>query len=209
MKARALAAGATTAIFLMLSAHAAEDPHHPTGDAATPPAAAQQPPAAGTAQTGRGQGMGQGMMGQGMMGQGMMGGQGMMSMMNMMGMMRAGGDDMPGMGMVDRVEGRIAFLQAELKITPAQAANWNLFATALRNTAQRLSGPRMALMGAANQTMAQRLAAQEQWLTARLEGTRALRTAYTSLYASLSDAQKRTADELLTSHMGLMQMRGM
>jgi hypothetical protein len=106
------------------------------------------------------------------------------------------------------VEGRIAFLQAELKITPAQTAAWNAFAAALRSNAQTLAAPRMAMMGA-NQTMAQRLAAQELWLAARLDGTRALRTAFTGLYAVFSDEQKKTADALLASHTGLMQMGGM
>ena len=58
--------------------------------------------------------------------QGMMGGGGMMSMMEnmpmmrMMGMMRQSGEGMGGMAMIDRVEGRIAFLRTELKITEAQ-----------------------------------------------------------------------------------------
>jgi hypothetical protein len=201
---------AALSLSLALAAQAAEDPHHPAGDAgASAPAAATPAPPAGSGQPAMGQGtMGMGMMGgQRMMaGQGMMG-QGMMSMMQMMHRMQMG-DDAPGMGMVDRVEGRIAFLQAELKITPAQTAAWNAFAVALRSNAQRLAGPRMAMMGA-NQTMAQRLEAQERWLSARLEGTRALRTAHTTLYASLSDEQKRVADELLGSHMGMMQMGGM
>lgn len=44
---------------------------------------------------------------------------------------------MPMMGMADHVEGRIAFLKAELKITDAQLPQWNTFADALRSNARR------------------------------------------------------------------------
>src|SRR5262245_63948753 len=64
---------------------------------------------------------------------GMGGQQGMMGMMRMMGMMG------PGMATIDRVEGRIAFLRAELKITEAQAGAWDAFAAALRTNAQKLA----------------------------------------------------------------------
>jgi hypothetical protein len=169
------------------------DPHHPAGDAAAPPAAAQAAPGAGV-QSGP---------------QGMMTGMPMMNMMGMMQMMQMmGGGDAAGMGMIDRVEGRIAFLRTELKITDAQAGAWNAFAAALRTNAQSLAAARrgmMAGMGAGQQvqTLSQRLDAQERWLTARLEGTRALKTVYTGLYGALSDEQKRTADELLAPQMGL------
>jgi len=165
------------------SIQAAEDPHHPAGAAAqTTP----QPPAAGPG-------------GQA----GMMGG---MSMMNMMQMM---GGDAQGMGMIDHIEGRIAFLRTELKITDAQTSVWNAFATALRSNAQNLGAARRGMMGQMGagqpqaQTLTQRLDAQERWLSARLEGTRSLKTAFTGLYGALSDEQKKTADELLAPHMGM------
>lgn len=171
-------------------AQAAEDPHHPAA------AAAQTTPQPPTAPGSGGQpGM-----------QGMMGG---MSMMNMMGMMQMMGSDGPGMGMIDRVEGRIAFLRTELKITDAQAGAWNAFAVAFRTNAQSLGTARGAMMGQMGagqpqaQTLTQRLDAQERWLTARLEGTRAIKTAFTTFYSALSEDQKKTADELLAPHMGM------
>jgi hypothetical protein len=57
----------------------------------------------------------------------------MMHIMQSMGMMSPG---MMGMGMIERVEGRIAFLRAELKITDAQTNAWNAFADALRAKAR-------------------------------------------------------------------------
>ncbi len=174
------------------SLQAAEDPHHPAGAAAqTTP----QPPAAA------GPGGQAGMMGMG--GQGMMGG---MSMMNMMQMM---GGDAQGMGMIDHVEGRIAFLRTELKITDAQTSVWNAFATALRSNAQNLGTARRGMMGQMGagqpqaQTLTQRLDAQERWQTARLDGTRATKSAFTKLNDVLSPDQKKAADESLPPNLGL------
>ena len=185
--------------------------HHP--DQKEPPAAAQPSPSAGPS----------GMMGQGMMGgaQGMMGSRGMMGgnmpMTNMMQMMgqsgaEAGCTGMSGMATIDRVEGRIAFLRTELKITDAQNAAWNAFADVLRANAKSLGEVRASMTpqaGAAQQSLIDRVALQEKWLAARLEGTRAIRTALTGLVGTLSDDQKKTADELLAPHLGLDMMATM
>ena len=71
----------------------------------------------------------------------------------------------------------------------------------------------MARAGSGQQqgpTMADRLDLQEQWLVARLEGTRAIKSAVANLYGALSDDQKKTADELIAPHMGMgmMMMHG-
>lgn len=68
--------------------------------------------------------MGQGM-GPEMMGPGMMMGPGTMPMIGMMDPAR-------------HVEGRLAFLRAELKITEAQTPQWNAFTDALRANAKRM-----------------------------------------------------------------------
>jgi hypothetical protein len=114
---------------------------------------------------------------------------------------------MGGMATIDRVEGRIAFLRTELKITEAQTGAWDVFAETLRANAKKLGEVRstMAQMHGAQQAP-DRLGLQEQWLAARLEGTRAMRSAVTTLYGVLSDDQKKTADEILAPHMGMMAM---
>ncbi|WP_316230745.1 Spy/CpxP family protein refolding chaperone [Bradyrhizobium sp. SZCCHNR1051] len=157
----------------------------------------------------------------GMMGQGMMGGRGMMGgnmpMANMMQMMGQSGAEggcagMSGLATIDRVEGRIAFLKTELKITDAQDAAWNAFADALRTNAKSLGEVRASMMpqtGAGQQGLVDRLALQEKWLAARLEGTRAMKSALTNLVGTLSDEQKKTADELLAPHMGMNAMARM
>lgn len=147
-----------------------------------------------------------GMMGGGGMMNGAGGKMPMMEMMQKMGMMRQQGGGM-GMATIDRVEGRIAFLRTELKITDAQSVAWNAFADALRSNARSLGEVRAAIMnGAAQQSLVERFALQEKWLAARLEGARAIKSALANLVGVLSDDQKKAADELLAPHMGMMAM---
>ncbi|MBI2717663.1 MAG: Spy/CpxP family protein refolding chaperone [Rhizobiales bacterium] len=131
----------------------------------------------------------------------------MAGMMKMMGGGPAGmgGMDISSMGMTERVEGRIAFLRAELQITAAQSKAWDVFAEALRSNAKRLKEANMPMMGDSSppQLLAQ-LDSQEQMLGARLEGVRAMKAALAPLYKALSAEQRKTADELLATHMGLM-----
>ncbi|WP_456744089.1 Spy/CpxP family protein refolding chaperone [Bradyrhizobium sp. USDA 4354] len=146
----------------------------------------------------------QGKMGGGMMN--MMGGNMQMpDMMRMMGMMRqSGGDCVGGMETIDHIEGRIAFLRVELRIADAQASAWNGFADALRANAKALGELRRLMAG--SETLVDRLIWQEKWLSARLETTRAMRSALTTLVGTLSDEQKKSADELLAPNMGMMPM---
>ena len=138
-----------------------------------------------------------GMQGGGMMGQGGMmagmGGAGGMPMMDMMRMMEG------------HAEGRIAFLKAELKITDAQLPLWNAVAEAIRANAKSGMGMMEGMMGMGQGgKLPDRLAAREKFLTGRLEALRKLKAAVDPLYATLSDEQKKTADEMLMSPMGMM-----
>jgi hypothetical protein len=133
-----------------------------------------------------------------------------MSAMHSMGMMGMMGRGMDGMATIDRVEGRIAFLRTELKITDAQADAWNGFADALRANAKKLAEVRASMPkpgdGKPASTLAARLEQQEQWLAARLDGTRAMKSTFVKLNEVLSDDQKKTANDLLTPHMGMGAM---
>ena len=172
------------------------------GLAQTQPDAHHPPQSAGTTETAPGNQDQQGMSMPMMMNM-------MAGMMKMMsggsGQIGMGGMDMSGMGMTERVEGRIAFLRAELKITGAQSKIWDAFADALRGNAKRLKEANMPMMGDAPgpQLLAQ-LDSQERMLGARLEGVRAMKAAFAPLYKALSAEQQKTADELLATHMGLM-----
>ena len=186
----------------------AQDPHHPgttQTQPATPPSQ-QRPTARGPAQPGK--------MPMQPGGQGMMMGGDMAQMMTMMQMMQGG--MMPtGMGArggdpFRHIEGGIAFYKAELKITDAQAPQWNAFADALRANAARL---RQAMMKASE---AQEAVAVPEQMERRIvmlgelrDTTQAMLVAAKPLYAALSDEQKKVADELMAEHLISMRARGM
>lgn len=136
---------------------------------------------------------------------------GMMSgdMAAMMSMMQGGG--MMGGMPFRHVEGRLAFLKAELKITPAQEPQWNKFADAFRSVAKSAQATQQQMMGNGSQMMGggpvtapQRLDRYETMLSTRLDAVRTIKAAFDPLYASLSDEQKRAADELLANPIGPM-----
>lgn len=104
----------------------------------------------------------------------------------------------------DRIEGRIAYLHAELRITPAQMAAWNDVATVLRANAKRLSEARPAQPQKADRSVLERADEQERVLGARLESIRAIKPAYAKLHEALDDAQKKSADELMAPYLGLI-----
>lgn len=125
----------------------------------------------------------------------------MMRMMRGMGPM--GGGEMRMMPS-EHVEGRIAFLKTELKITDAQLPQWNAFAEAMRNSAgqmrQAMQGMRTGMPG----SFPARLDAMVTMMSARLDGLKTTTAAAKSLYAVLDDTQKKTADDLIMSPMGGM-----
>ena len=185
----ALTFAATLAASTQGYAQTQPDPHHPApGDGTTEAASGNQD------QQGMSMPMMMNMMGAMMK---MMGGGG--------GRTGMGGMDMSGMGMTERIEGRIAFLHAELQISDGQSKVWNDFAGALRNNAKLLKEANMPMMADASapQLLAQ-LDSQERILGARLEGIRAMKAALAALYEALTPDQRKTADELLAAHMGLM-----
>lgn len=97
------------------------------------------------------------------------------------------------------VEGRIAFLKAELKITDDQLPLWNAVAGAMRDDARSMatmSGD-MAGMTAQSKALPERLATREKLMAARLDAMRTLSAAVGPLYAALTDEQKKVADELM------------
>lgn len=131
---------------------------------------------------------------------GMMGGS---DMGRMMASMHGG---MMGGAPLKHVEGRLAFLKTELKITPAQEPQWTRFADVVRSTAKAAQETKSPMMqgGAKASTAPDRLARYEMALAARLETVRALKGAFDPLYGTLSDEQKKAADELVTGSMGIM-----
>jgi hypothetical protein len=169
-------------------AGAEHDGHHPNAPpAAQLPASPQGAPAAGMAGPG-----------------GMMGG----DMGRMMQQMMQGRMAAAAMQPFRRIEGQLAFFRAELRITDAQIPQWTAFADAVRSQAERLRGATQQAMGGgtgpgpAPQQMERRIA----FLTAQLEAMRAVSAAAAPLYATLSEEQRRTADELMAEHFRSMRM---
>ena len=122
----------------------------------------------------------------------------------MMQMMR-GGQMMPGMMPFEHVEGRIAFLKAELAITDAQLPQWTAYANVLRadGKSMREGMGKMAQAGMPT-TAPARTEAMVQMMTMRLEGLKAMVSAEKAFYAVLTDAQKKLVDELMVGPVGRM-----
>ena len=162
---------------------------------------AATPPATGGAPTPPTQGMPMGAMPGGWSGM-EMGGMPMMGMMQMMGQH----------GMSGHVEGRIAFLKTELKITDSQQPLWNAVADAMRATAKDIGAMpncmsmMQSMMQQQSSTLPEKLASRENALMAHLEALRKLKTAVEPLYAVFSDDQKKTADQLMIGPMGIIGM---
>jgi LTXXQ motif family protein len=107
--------------------------------------------------------------------------------------------------MAKHIEGRLAFLKTELKITDAQLSLWNAFAQTMRDDASTMQAMPHPMMGMNHgATLPDKLAARETMLAARLEAVRKLKAAADPLYAALTADQKKTADEIMLSPMGMM-----
>ncbi|MDN3563572.1 Spy/CpxP family protein refolding chaperone [Paeniroseomonas aquatica] len=102
-----------------------------------------------------------------------------------------------------RLEGRIAFLRMELRITDVQAPAWDTFASTLRAGREHLDAARAALQdsGTAADPMA-RLTSFESHLRERTEAIHMTRMAFGNLYGLFDDAQKRTATATMLPFIG-------
>jgi periplasmic protein CpxP/Spy len=95
------------------------------------------------------------------------------------------------------VEGRIAFLKAELKITPSQEADWEKVAAAMRQNADALDrtiGNAREHYRTANAL--DRLEIREQFAKLRADNTERLLAAFKPLYERLSPEQQQMANQL-------------
>jgi len=134
--------------------------------------------------------MGGGCATMGMMGQGMMGGRGIWGHRG---------------GMSAVVDGRLAYLKDELKITDAQSDAWNGYADAANGRAAVMQGMRARMTdamqkGGAVERMDVRIAGME----AMLESMKAVKPAIEKLYSTLTPEQKKTADQLIGVDCGAM-----
>lgn len=109
--------------------------------------------------------------------------------------------------MANHIEGRLAYIKAELKITEAQADLWNTYATAARNNANAMRAHCTTMMSRGSgsaATLPDRLDQHEQLMAAQLDAVRTMDKVLKPLYAGLTDSQKKIADQLFWGPMGMM-----
>ncbi|MFN4141354.1 Spy/CpxP family protein refolding chaperone [Aestuariivirga sp.] len=133
------------------------------------------------------------------------------------GMMGGGWGPMMGYGpgdLLDRIDGRLAFLKTELKVTPAQEAAWNDLATVVRDTSETHNKlmiethKEMRDGSFFDKPLPERLQIQQSHMEARLVQIKSVKEAVDKLYALLDDDQKKVADDIVLPMMGMGMGRG-
>lgn len=95
------------------------------------------------------------------------------------------------------VEQQITRLHAELKITPDQESKWNPVAQAMRDNATNLQKlVTEKPQGTGNMTAVDDLETNQKFVEAHLDGLKNFTSAFKSLYDSMSDQQKKNADQV-------------
>ena len=139
-----------------------------------------------------------------MMGPGMMDGDSSMGRGRMMGMM--GGCPMMGANGQPSsfIDGRVAFLKAELAITDAQKGVWEAYADATKRNLEGMQGMRQTMKTVFEaKNPVERLDAHLAAMESRINVLKDVRPALAKLYEALSTEQKKKADDILTG-MGCM-----
>ncbi|MBY6241046.1 Spy/CpxP family protein refolding chaperone [Methylosinus sp. Sm6] len=107
-------------------------------------------------------------------------------------------------GAGEHIEGRLAYLKAELQLTGAQAPQWTAFADAYRAAGQKVA---QYCAAAKDHKMPSGVLEQfgmmERNMTAHLDSVRAIKSAAEPLFTVLTDEQRKTAEEVMTGEMGL------
>ena len=114
------------------------------------------------------------------------------------------GQMMHGMcGMGTHVEGSLAYLKTELKITASQMSAWDGFAVAYREAKgqggqMEMMMPQGMMTGHKNvQPLPERMAHHRAMMEAHLAQMAKLQPAVVKLYGALEPEQKRTADDIM------------
>lgn len=113
-----------------------------------------------------------------------------------------------GQWMLDRVDGRLAYMKTEINVRDDQEAAWTAFSVAVRSTVEAhntLMQDAAGIRDGDQQSMSltDRLAWQEARLEARLVQVRALKDATEKFYTVLDEQQKEAADDVVLPMMGM------
>jgi len=101
----------------------------------------------------------------------------------------------------ETVEQRITNLHAALKITPDQDAKWNSVAQAMRENSAAMEKLVSSTRTTAPQSMTavEDLKTYQKFAQAHVDGLKNLISSFTTLYDTMSDAQKKNADQVFTT----------
>jgi hypothetical protein len=112
----------------------------------------------------------------------------------------------------EHVEGRLAYLKAELKLSDAQSSQWNAFADAVRASGRNVAEHCASLkeQHAQDEKDGQakphgvlgQLGRMERNMTVHLESVRTVRSAAEPLFTVLTEEQKKIAEDTMTGMMG-------
>ena len=97
----------------------------------------------------------------------------------------------------DDVEMRIKTLRTQLHITPEQEPAWNNVAQVMRDNAARMKDLRGKAEQPATANAVEQLNSYAAVVDAHSDGVHKFIPAFQTLYGSMSDAQKKTADTVL------------
>ena len=100
------------------------------------------------------------------------------------------------------IEGRIAYLKTELKITDAQAPLFDKLANVMRENAKAMGDTAQSLRGDPNQprSAVARLETRAKFAQLRADGEAKMLTAFRPLYQAMSPDQQKAADEMFEHH---------
>ncbi len=122
-------------------------------------------------------------------------------MMETMRPMTTGGVGMP----FEHVEGRIAYMKAELRVTDAQSAPWSAFADTMRADASAMKAMHEGMSKTAMPTATpDRMVARRKMMTERMAMMDRSEASTKALYTALSTGQRTTFDHLMSGPMGMM-----
>lgn len=100
------------------------------------------------------------------------------------------------------IDGRVAYVKAELHVTPAQESQWDKVAQAMRqnDTERRQAFQQMLASRGMPETALQRLERKARFSAMRAQQTDRFLAAFRPLYDGMSDTQKQTANDLFAPH---------
>jgi protein CpxP len=100
------------------------------------------------------------------------------------------------------IEGRIAYLKAELKITDAQQPLFDAVANAMRDNAKAMHDAFQSLRGDRSQPQSalSRMEARAKFAQLRADGEVKMLAAFRPLYQGMSPDQQKATDEMLGHH---------